>query len=104
MRAREEDPAQRARNYREYLLVLERFVAAHGDLLGREACDEALLAAYARNARGCLWTGDYGAALRCGIKGVRRTRRIEDAPRLKELARVLARGFADRARRAVVGR
>ncbi len=96
--------SQLARTYHEYLHVIERFVDQYGDLVGPEVCDAALLEAYARNARGFLWTGDVAEALRCGWKGARRTRRLEDAPRLASLAGVIAKGLAVRARRRVIGR
>jgi glycosyltransferase involved in cell wall biosynthesis len=81
MRAGDDGQPRRARTYHEYGRVIERFVAAHQDVIGRYACDQALIAAYDRSTRGFVETGELGAALRSGIKGV-----------------------AVRARRAVVGR
>ncbi|MCB9565301.1 MAG: glycosyltransferase [Kofleriaceae bacterium] len=59
-----------ARTYHDYVLVMERFLAAHGHEIGEQDRKEALFAMYMRNARGLLHHGELGAAARLGAKSV----------------------------------
>ena len=93
-----------AQSYRDYVEVIEKFVRQHGHQLEARDRDGALLEAYARNARGLLWTGEVGEALRCGVKGVVRARSLGDAKKVAGLGVDLARGLAVRLRRQVTGR
>jgi glycosyltransferase involved in cell wall biosynthesis len=93
-----------ARTYRDYLQVMERFIAAHGDELDPRDRDAALLEAYARNARGLLWDGDVVEALRCGARSAIRVRNPGDARKVAALGLDLAKGLAVQARRRVTGR
>jgi glycosyltransferase involved in cell wall biosynthesis len=91
-----------AQTYRDYLFVVERFVAAHGDRIAPRDRDAALLRAYARNAKGLLHDGDVGDALRCAARAVARVRAPGDARVLRKLGRDLALGLVVRARRRLV--
>jgi glycosyltransferase involved in cell wall biosynthesis len=93
--------SQQSRTYHEYLRVIERFVEEHGAEVDAAVRDRALLEAYARNARGLLWTGEIAESLRIGWKSVRHTRRLDDVPRVGRLAFDLAKGLAVQARRRV---
>ena len=95
--------SQESRTYGDYLRVIERFVAQHGDQVPAAVRDRALLDAYARNARGLLWMGDVGAALRCAGKSIGRARRLDDAPAIGQLAVALAKGLVVQARRRLLG-
>jgi glycosyltransferase involved in cell wall biosynthesis len=92
-----------ARTYRDYLEVVERFVARHGDAIAARDRDAALLHAYARNARGMLYDGDLPGALRCAARSAVRARSGGDARLVGRLGIDLAKGLAVRARRAVRG-
>jgi glycosyltransferase involved in cell wall biosynthesis len=93
-----------AHSYRDYLMVMERFVRDHGHRLDRRDVDAALLETYARNVRGLLWAGEVGEALRCGVKSAARARSLDDARILAGVGVDLARGLAVRLRRQVLGR
>ena len=90
-----------ARTYHDYLEVIERFVSRNGDRIPPRDRDAALLNAYARNARGFLYDGELGAALRCAARSVVRARSTDDMPVLANLGVELAKGLVVRARRAV---
>jgi glycosyltransferase involved in cell wall biosynthesis len=92
-----------ARTYRDYLEVVERFVARHGDAIAPRDRDAALLHAYARNARGMMYDGDLPGALRCAARSAVRARSGGDARLVGRLGLDLAKGLAVRARRAVRG-
>jgi glycosyltransferase involved in cell wall biosynthesis len=92
-----------ARTYRDYLEVVERFVAQHKDAIAPRDRDAALLQAYARNARGMMYDGDLPGALRCAARSLVRARSGGDAVLVGRLGIDLAKGLAVRARRAVRG-
>jgi glycosyltransferase involved in cell wall biosynthesis len=92
-----------ARTYRDYLDVVERFVAQHRDAIAPRDRDAALLQAYARNARGMMYDGDLPGALRCAARSAVRARSGGDAVLVGRLGIDLAKGLAVRARRAVRG-
>jgi hypothetical protein len=92
-----------ARTYRDYLEVVERFVARHGDTIAPRDRDAALLHAYARNARGMLYDGDVAGALRCAARSAVRARSGADARLVGRLGFDMARGLAVTARRALRG-
>ncbi|MEZ4403795.1 MAG: glycosyltransferase [Kofleriaceae bacterium] len=92
-----------ARTNRDYLDVIERFVAAHADAIAPVDRDAALFWAYARNARGILWDGRFRDALALAARAAARTRGSDEARELARLGAVLARNAVVRARRAVGG-
>jgi len=92
-----------ARTHHDYVEVVERFVARHGERIDPRDADAALLRAYARNARGMLYDGNVGGALRCAGKSLRRARSGDDARLLGKLGVDLARGLAVQARRRLRG-
>ena len=92
-----------AQTYRDYLEVVERFVAHNMHLIDPRDRDAALLHAYARNARGMLYEGNVTGALTCAVKSVARARSGGDAWMVGKLGFDLAKGLAVRARRALRG-
>ena len=92
-----------AQTYRDYLEVIEGFVARHGDHIPARDRRAALLHAYARNAKGLLHAGDVRGALRCAAAA---TARVRDGRELAAVGRLgvdLAKGLGVRARRALRG-
>lgn len=92
-----------ARTYRDYLEVIERFVARNRDAIAPRDRDAALLQAYARNARGMMYDGNIPGALRCAARSAVRARSGGDAALVGRLGVDLAKGLAVRARRALRG-
>lgn len=94
-----------SRTNKDYLDVIERFLAAHPDAVSTADRDAALFWAYARNARGLLWSdGTLTDALSLAGKAARRAR---TRPELAELARLgvdVAKNTAARARRQLLRR
>lgn len=94
-----------ARTNRDYLDVIEGFLAAHPDAVTRADRDAALFWAYARNARGLLWgDGALGDALALAGKAARRARARRELTELARLGADVARNAAVRARRRVRGK
>jgi glycosyltransferase involved in cell wall biosynthesis len=91
-----------AQTYRDYLEVVERFVARYGEHIDPIDRDAALVNAYARNARGMMYDGNVRGALRCAARTVSRVRGRDEAIVVGRLAFDLMRGLAVRARRAVL--
>lgn len=92
------------RTYRDYLDVVERFLADAGDEIAIEDRRAALFNAYLQNARGHLWDGDLAGSLRFTARGAACAR---DATQLRALARlggIIARNLASRARDRVRSR
>jgi len=88
-----------AQSYRDYLMVIERFVRDHGHQIDARDRDAALFEAYARNVRGLLWAGEVGEAFRCGLKTAARARSLADARTVARVGADLSRGLAVRVRR-----
>jgi len=94
-----------ARTNRDYLDVIEGFLAAHPDAVTPADRDAALFWAYARNARGLLWgDGALGDALALAGKAARRARARRELTELARLGADVARNAAVRARRRVRGK
>jgi glycosyltransferase involved in cell wall biosynthesis len=88
-----------ARTNRDYLDVIERFLRQHGDAVSRADRDAALFWAYARNARGFLWEGDFTDALGLAGKAAARARARDELVELARLGGDVARNAAVRLRR-----
>jgi glycosyltransferase involved in cell wall biosynthesis len=89
-----------SRTNRDYLDVIERFVAAHPDAVDQADRDAALFWAHTRNARGLLW-GD-GALIDALTLAGKAARHARSRPELVELTRLgvdVAKNTAVRARR-----
>lgn len=93
----------RTDTYRDYLAVVERFVARHREEIPARDRDAGLLRTYARNARGMLYAGDVAGAFRCAARSLARARTGGDAVVLGRLVLDLAKGLAVRARRVMRG-
>lgn len=92
-----------ARTYRDYMMVIERFLRDNPDEVSEEDRRAALLNAYARGARGLLFRGDYREALRFTALGASQVRDLAGMRQLGELAAVFFRNVAARARRTMLG-
>lgn len=88
-----------ARTNHDYLEVIERFLAQHGDAVSPADRDAALFWAYTRNARGFLWAGTLRDALTLAGKAARRARSRRELVELSRLGLDVARNSAVRARR-----
>lgn len=89
-----------ARTNKDYLDVIEGFLAAHPDAVTAADRDAALFWAYTRNARGLLW-GDGALTDALALVG-KAARHARSRPELTELARLgvdVAKNTAVRARR-----
>jgi glycosyltransferase involved in cell wall biosynthesis len=93
-----------ARTYHDYMQAVERFLDQHRGEIPEEDRKAALRKAYARNARGLLFDGDYRSALRFAGKSARMIQDVEGARELGSLGLVMARNLASRARRGLRGR
>lgn len=89
-----------ARTNNDYLVVIERFLAAHPDAVEKADRDAALFWAYARNARGLLWgEGTLADALALAGKAARWARTRTELTELAKLGVDVAKNSAVRARR-----
>jgi glycosyltransferase involved in cell wall biosynthesis len=92
-----------ARTNRDYLEVVERFVAANAGSIAPRDRDAALFWACSRNARGMLWSGGLGEATALAARAAVRARSPSEAVELGRLALTMARNAAVRVRRRLAG-
>ncbi|HUQ08110.1 MAG TPA: glycosyltransferase family A protein [Kofleriaceae bacterium] len=79
------------RSYRDYVTAVERFVRVHRDDLAPADRDAALFAAYLKNLRGYLWTGDFTGAARIAAAAARHARTPADRRQLAGLGASMAK-------------
>jgi glycosyltransferase involved in cell wall biosynthesis len=84
------------RTYRDYMTVLNRFLAQHSDEIDPRERSAALFSGYVKNARGLAYCGAVAEAIGFGLRGVRHASSTEDAATLAGLAAQIGRSAAIR--------